>query len=98
MQWCVCFTDLDPQDLHAELVAFEAFCMGRDSDGAESLQIQQHQQRSNDEFESANEQHDDLYAHMTRNKTTTKKATNPKKPSPGIINRLLGNPGKRAGE
>ena len=71
--------------------------MGRESDGAESPQIQQN---SDDEYASANETDDDLlFALRVMWAHNRKPPPRPKKLSPSNINRLLGNPGnKRDGE
>ena len=92
------FADMDPSDLHAELLAFEAFREGRLSASTETFQMQKHQQTSDDEYASAEEISDvhndgDLYAHMTKNQNN--KAATPQKPLPGNVNRLLS---KRSGK
>ena len=79
----ICFADMDPNDLHAELLAFEAFCEGR-SEGTEMVQMQMHCQITDDDHVETTEGHTDgnLCAHMTKNNAT-------KKPMPGDINRPL---------
>ena len=82
------FADTDPNALHAELLAFEAFCEKR-SEGTEMVQMQKHCQITDDDgtlTEETTEGHADgnLCAHMTKNQNKTTK-----KPMPGNINRLL---------
>ena len=85
---------MDPHELHAELLAFEAFCLGRCEEELETLQAQQHKQLgdqvSDDEFASAEEDNGDLCVHMTRNKKSQANKTNSAtKAVPGDVNCLL---------
>ena len=91
---CVCFTDMDPHELHVELLAFETFCLGRCEEETETLQAQQHQQlgsqASDDEFVSAEEDNGDLHAHMTGNrKSQVDKTSSETKAVPGGVSQLL---------